>query len=404
MNLVESSLVESLPSDDLSHVARFQGLDAWRGIAATGVTFFHLTVYSDLSTLGVIQHAWIFVDFFFVLSGFVISHAYLERLRVGGWCRQFILRRLARLWPLHVVMLVLFICFEALMSLAVAMHVAAPQPLFSAETGTSWRSVVDNLLLIQGLGLERTNTWNGVSWSISAEFWTYLVFAGLCATGSRRAIAFGGAVLATASTIVIWRCSPHVMNSSHDFGFFRCLYGFFVGQCVYLIGKAWRPRRILGTVVEFLVFSLIVVFVSAVDPDPWSLIAPPLFGVATWVFANEIGCLSELLRMRPFQQLGKWSYSIYMVHLMLAHVLEKSLSFASRWLPSIRWVPLTYVAGFPSEDYFRLRSMWANDAIAFAYYVCVVATASLAYNWIELPGKRMIGSLLKAHPVEMRRA
>ena len=56
-----------------------------------------------------IRHSYLFVDFFFVLSGFVIAHAYGDRLKSPLEVWQFIVRRFGRVWPLHIAVLAAFI-------------------------------------------------------------------------------------------------------------------------------------------------------------------------------------------------------------------------------------------------------------------------------------------------------
>ena len=55
---------------------RFYALDSWRGIAAVMVALFHMPIAWSLYDVGIVRHAWLFVDFFFVLSGFVIAFTY----------------------------------------------------------------------------------------------------------------------------------------------------------------------------------------------------------------------------------------------------------------------------------------------------------------------------------------
>src|SRR5687768_3329218 len=97
---------------------RFVALDSWRGIAACLIVFFHFRnfTYSHLASVDIINHAWLFVDFFFVLSGFVITASYQNRLEQGYSLRRFIFLRLGRIYPLHIFMLMAFLAFEFLRS------------------------------------------------------------------------------------------------------------------------------------------------------------------------------------------------------------------------------------------------------------------------------------------------
>ena len=65
----------------------FGVLDSWRGVAALLVALFHLNILSSIYSLHFIRNSYLFVDFFFVLSGFVISHSYGHRLGTleGGY-------------------------------------------------------------------------------------------------------------------------------------------------------------------------------------------------------------------------------------------------------------------------------------------------------------------------------
>src|SRR5262249_7832929 len=82
----------------------FLALDAMRGIAAISVVFFHygIDLHSQL-----MPNAPLAVDFFFVLSGFVVAHAYEKRLLAGWSLRSFAVHRLIRLWPLYLFALAL---------------------------------------------------------------------------------------------------------------------------------------------------------------------------------------------------------------------------------------------------------------------------------------------------------
>src|ERR1700761_3841328 len=123
---------------------RFRSLDGWRGFVAPMIALFHFHINSHIAQAVLIRHSWILVDFFFVLSVFVITHAYAGRL--GAWPARltFVARRLARLWPLHVTMLALFIALEIYSTVATGAGFTGPRSPFA---------IVTYLLLIQSLGL-----------------------------------------------------------------------------------------------------------------------------------------------------------------------------------------------------------------------------------------------------------
>ena len=84
-----------------------RSIEGLRGIAALLVALFHAYVYSQWGGFpaqsGVLQHAWLFVDLFFVISGYVMAAAYSDRLARGGRPSAYMVRRLFRLYPLHIV-------------------------------------------------------------------------------------------------------------------------------------------------------------------------------------------------------------------------------------------------------------------------------------------------------------
>jgi peptidoglycan/LPS O-acetylase OafA/YrhL len=89
--------------------ARFRALDGLRGVFALAVVTLHCNVYGYFYDLPIVRSAYLAVDFFFVLSGFVISHASMHRLGSFRALGTFVIRRFERVWPLHAVMLACFV-------------------------------------------------------------------------------------------------------------------------------------------------------------------------------------------------------------------------------------------------------------------------------------------------------
>src|SRR5690606_39116617 len=115
-------------------MARFAALDGLRGISAVAVAFFHLPLAFHLFGSPLVREAYIFVDFFFVLSGFVIAHAYGARLTGGAELGDFLVRRIGRLWPLHLATLGALVALEAIRYLLAARFGFEVRPPFAGET------------------------------------------------------------------------------------------------------------------------------------------------------------------------------------------------------------------------------------------------------------------------------
>ena len=183
---------------------RFVALDSLRGIAALSIAYFHLG--GDGLLLGSTFHSRlsIAVDFFFVLSGFVIFASYHERLAQGFSTARFMLLRIGRLWPLHVAILLAFVALE-FVPLAIGDGSGAFTGRRTLET------LPANLLLLQTYVHPEGMTWNGPSWSISVELGLYLLAALLLSRVPRMA-PFVFAALAIAAGITLasvdWKAYP----------------------------------------------------------------------------------------------------------------------------------------------------------------------------------------------------
>ncbi|MBY6266182.1 acyltransferase [Azospirillum sp. 412522] len=370
---------------------RFPVLDGWRGLCAIFVSLFHLSVLSHLYPNAFIRGSYLFVDFFFVLSGFVITHAYIGRLKSAPAAGSFLVRRLGRVWPLHAATLIAFIPLEIVKALASG----GETPAFTDRFAPS--SILSNLLLVHSLGIEDRLTWNMPSWSISAEFFAYLTFAALCLLARRTWLVTAAAVaLSAAGAFVVMGWSDHYIDTSFDLGYFRCLYGFFTGHVVYRLFVAARRAGIdslpASGMVECLSLVAVVAFVSAARANALSFASPLLFGLVVWVFAFEGGVFSRLLAKSPFQWLGARSYSIYMAHALVIALFQKAAAVMQKLREQPVFVDQT-IDGVET----RLISFggpWAMDALVLAYLATVIAVSAVTYRFVEIPGQASVNALL----------
>ena len=77
---------------------RYEALDGLRGIAALLVVLFHIHWTNHITNTNAIRHAFLFVDLFFMLSGFVLTASYLDRIRSGVQVRHFLRLRFFRIY------------------------------------------------------------------------------------------------------------------------------------------------------------------------------------------------------------------------------------------------------------------------------------------------------------------
>jgi len=214
---------------------RFHALDSWRGLCAVLVALLHYHATWHFLNFPLIRNSYLFVDFFFVLSGFVIAHAYGDRIGDLADFGRFAALRFGRLWPLHATVLGLFLVVEvAALVLEPWLGGAYPRPPFTESRAPF--AILTNMLLVHSLGLHPDVTWNFPSWSISVEFYTYLVFAMVLLMLPRfRTVA--ALALALFGVAVLVMVGPGSIDVTVHYGLFRCLVGFFLG---YLAFRAYR--------------------------------------------------------------------------------------------------------------------------------------------------------------------
>ena len=366
---------------------RYQALDALRGICALCVCLFHFRAAGPLPRSDFVHGSWLFVDFFFVLSGFVIAANYRDRLISGGFMRRFIVLRFGRVYPLHLVMLLAFIVMEVIGLMLHSKGLMQRAP-FAGPTAPS--AIITNIALLQVFGLHPGLTWNGPSWSIAAEFWTYILFA-LAARQAGQALEKWLVAAALASVAVLLVATPHGINVSHDWSLFRCVYGFVVGA----IAWRWWSRRGLGpqpmgngaTLVELTSVAAVIGFVSFAGDTRLNLFAPLVFGGVLLVFAREGGGISRVLRMAVPQWLGLLSYSIYMVHTFVQSRLDGGLRLIGKALHVSLTTHVSGRDGLPIE--LAGATAAQGTALTLVMLALVVITAAATQWLVERPGQQL---------------
>ena len=312
----------------------------------------------------------LFFDFSFVLSGFVVRHTYRAKLNDYSDLKFFALRRLARLWPLHMAMLAILV----LLNLAWLM---VKHPAF--QYPDTWKTLVENILLLQAFTAPNYS-WDGQSIYISVAWWTYLIFgAGFVLVPRKHASACALVILLGAALkLLVFSLYFHQTFVSQWLA--RSLFGFFTGQCAYFL---WRKKTAptLGaatmTMAECMVVLVIVLIIGFEQADdPIFLLTAPAFGALIWIFSEERGAISRMLLHPLPRLLGRLSYSIFLTHTLVVAVLGSALRHHAPGMAENRW---------------------AGDVMLPIYLAMTVCVSWCTFRWIEKPGARIFGRRAAPH-------
>jgi peptidoglycan/LPS O-acetylase OafA/YrhL len=286
-------------------------LTAIRGLAAWWVVLFHLRFllapWIPAAALAVLARGNLAVDLFFILSGFVMALNYGERIATGGApaYRDFLFRRFARIYPLHLLILLGF-----------AAYALAAAGLGTARLGDqSWGYFAQSLLLVQNWGFAGEARWNVPAWSISTEALAYLLFPLLLVLlrpNSRRLwlLAAAVALLGLSVQPFFWLLGYPFPNAVAQTGLFRCLVQFAMGMGVYGLWLRLPERRWLAGAAIAAAALLAVGFVLWNAPVVAVAWAALVLGLARMRRAG-------VLEAPALVWLGRVSYATYLFHYLL---------------------------------------------------------------------------------------
>lgn len=343
-------------------------LTSIRGCLAIWVVIYHfwndvLLLFPATSLLTpVIRLGNLAVPAFFMLSGYVLAYNYsrrFHRLETREVIRFYALR-LARIYPVH---------FATLMAVVAMVAVGQRYHVDLSPKGYLVSDFFLNIFLVQTWVPNFELNWNYPSWSISSEWFAYLIFPWLICSLSRwnwnrwKALALAVGTLG---------CAVAVTSRGHALPFYELIlvipnfvFGIAVYFCLCTISLPERVPPVLRFVPEILVvLSIAACFL------PWGRVAVTL----VLIFLGGLVFSLALLRERCHEVwnwhaawfLGEISYSLYMTHTLVQKLVNTVLP-ASRF-----------------HD-----SPWSTKVLVLsAYVVCIIGFCILSYVFVENPARR----------------
>lgn len=373
-----------------------------RGIAALLVVVFHsVMAFAPLvapDTTHLIANGWLWVDFFFILSGFILSHVYGSNFQ-GSFSRtyywEYIRARFARVYPLHLATLLFTVGCGLLMVKLASKMMPHFYLMFDLE------ALPASLLLLQSMHLFPTTPFNGPSWSLSTEWWMYMIFPFLVQPFFRLKVAGKWMVLVgivSMYLILMYYIAPRwanrlmiemgfaqampTLNVTADWGILRCFAGFTLGMLLYQLYHLQTAFRWLNSGWVFIVSFALTLAAMHFNWHQMLIIAS--FPVVILSAAYNQDFVKRFLETRPLQRLGDWSFSIYLVHMLIAFAVYCVMLLRNpHKLSSIEafgYGQLSYAQGW-------LQCLWL--------VVATLIISAFTYHYFEVPSRKYLNSSLK---------
>jgi peptidoglycan/LPS O-acetylase OafA/YrhL len=319
------------------------------------------------------------VDFFFLLSGFIITHRYLDALSrpAPAATRRFWLLRFARIWPVHAVTVLAFLLYHVL-----SLHYFG-YGMSADNLGV--RNLLANLTMLQMV--PPFTPINPPSWSLAPETGAYLVFPllalGLARIRSAWTAFSAAAVVLVAAALVLTHMVQHDVAGSglYTVSWSRIVFGFTAG-C--LLAVAWRSltrhRRAPQWDLALVAAAVAVVGVGWWDVHHRVVVVPmhvyPFLGLVVLACAGSTGPVARLLGSPVIEWAGRISYSVYVTHFL---VIAVAFAFLVKNQTGAEGLPV-------------------RIALGAAVVVLIGVVGTLMYYVVEEPSRRAIRRLAGRRP------
>lgn len=347
-------------------------LESLRGIAAICVALYH---YPSTSFLH-FKNGSLGVAFFFVLSGFVITLNYIDKINSFKDLLNFQIKRFFRLYPTHIFVLFIVLIVQILKYFLINYtDMKSGQPAFG-----DWYSLKDfiaNLFLIQGVFNNFYYlSWNGAAWSISTEFYTYILFAFLFMLINKKLIPI---------IIFIYLLSNN-SNFSNLYGFvnffnifnsvfFICIFYFSIGCLTYYL-YLYTYKKIL--INDFFSLFLCVTFISTKFIYETFFISYDFLIFSLLILSVTLlkkkTYLYKILNSKILIFLGTISYSFYLIHQTIIYFVVQFFRFILK---------IEFIIDEKSGSASGTANLYIDTTIHLIYVALSIFFAYLINKYIE---------------------
>jgi len=306
------------------------------------------------------------VDLFFVLSGYVIYSSYSEKITSISDLFHFQFLRFGRLYPVHFIFLVVFIFFEIAKYIAhYKFGIISPNSQPFLENNPT--AIFQQIFLVQSF-TENYATFNGPAWSISVEFFTYLIFGiSILIFKKKKDLFFS--LLAIVSFVLLVTKTTFGLDI-----LLRSLTGFSIGCITAFFIKGQKTN--ISKYVSLLIFVSIVIFLQLKTTELYD--AAIYFLSAALIVSlmlSKDGYLNYILNSKVLIWLGSISYAIYMSHAAILWAINQAIRLIFK-KPEI-----ILISGSSTPQLNK-----AETLIALVFIILIVLSVSaFVYRFVEKP-------------------
>lgn len=323
---------------------------------------------SFLANSFLFKESYVFVDFFFVLSGFVISYNY-SNLSTFKSALNFIGKRFRRLFPLLFYTTTLFLFVDIIFNEFYPEYIGSIEPLSQLFV---WYT--DSLLFLNAIFINTSQLGiNGPSWSISAEMISYLLFAVVSVSFNNFLKNYVFLSILILMYLLIYSIQQFTVMG--DFGFARGALSFILG---YFISVFYNPKIKFNKYLEYLLVLFLVAEMyylhsfEGVSKEMFLLFVFPIsFAFIVLTILHSEGFICRLLNSRLVQYLGNWSYSIYLNHMIVLLLFPNFIFKILKINPN----PISQIATF------------------ILTVLIIVIYSKFTYEHIEVKGRLLLNNL-----------
>lgn len=297
----------------MSQHQRFTVLDGMRGIAAFAVMSYHMTQHTSRRLF---SNAGLAVDLFFCLSGFVIAFSYLGKLKHGMTTKQYILKRIIRLYPMYIIGLV----FGFIALLIKVYEKQTNLTLFDAASAFALNAIYLPYVSHFYVGIANAKVQSAIfptndpSWSLFFELIVNILF-GLIAYRARRIhfifLAIAGAIGLALWIKITWNAQPGWGAGNIVGGLPRVFYSFFAGVVVFFLFEKFQ-KYIPNANPVYLILLLLVLLTFQFTAKSWLI--QVIFVIPFIVLLGAKSAANNKFAIQSLDYLGWISYPIYCIH------------------------------------------------------------------------------------------